>query len=116
MTYEHGTLISGATRGNGEIGEDITLNLKTISSVPHKLKWKDNAGHGKKVPELLEVRGEVYMPKESFAALNSQLEAQGEPLFANPRNAASGGVRQKDPRQTAKRHLAFFCLFCLCDR
>jgi DNA ligase (NAD+) len=65
----------------------------------------------KKIPALLEVRGEVYMPKESFAALNAELEAQGEPLFANPRNAASGGLRQKDPRQTAKRHLAFFAYF-----
>ena len=111
LTYEHGILVSGATRGNGEVGEDITLNLKTISTVPHQLKWQGESAKGKKMPDLLEVRGEVYMPKESFAALNSQLESQGEPLFANPRNAASGGLRQKDPRQTAKRNLAFLAYF-----
>jgi len=111
LTYEQGLLVSGATRGNGEIGEDITLNLKTIPTVPHQLNWKDGVRECGKIPDLLEVRGEVYMPKESFAALNAQLEAQNEPLFANPRNAASGGLRQKDPRQTAKRNLAFFAYF-----
>jgi DNA ligase (NAD+) len=111
LTYEKGLLVSGATRGNGEVGEDITLNLKTISSVPHQLNWQDGAKKHGKIPNLLEVRGEVYMPKASFAALNAELESQNEPLFANPRNAASGGLRQKDPRQTAKRNLAFFAYF-----
>lgn len=110
LTYENGKLVTGATRGNGEVGEDITLNLKTLPTVPHRLSWTGNS-NPKKLPELLEVRGEVYMPKESFADLNAQLEARGEPLFANPRNAASGGLRQKDPRQTAKRNLAFFAYF-----
>lgn len=113
LTYKHGILTQGATRGNGEVGEDITLNLKTLPSVPHKLKAPPNgsAGKIKKTPDILEVRGEVYMPKESFAALNDQLQNNGQPLFANPRNAASGSLRQKDPRQTIKRHLAFFAYF-----
>ncbi len=111
LTYERGTLISGATRGNGEVGEDITLNLKTLPTVPHSLSLTNKAGKKNKIPDLLEVRGEVYMPKESFAALNAQLSEKNEPLFANPRNAASGSLRQKDPRQTAKRQLAFFAYF-----
>ena len=102
LTYKNGILIQGATRGNGEAGEDITLNLKTLPSVPHKLKA---------APQTLEIRGEVYMPKESFAALNEQLQNNGQPLFANPRNAASGSLRQKDPRQTIKRQLSFFAYF-----
>jgi DNA ligase (NAD+) len=113
LTYIRGILTQGATRGNGEIGEDITLNLKTLPSVPHKLTSppKSDAGKINRIPEVLEVRGEVYMPKESFAALNEQLSKNDQPLFANPRNAASGSLRQKDPRQTIKRNLAFFAYF-----
>jgi DNA ligase (NAD+) len=123
LTYRNGFLIEAATRGNGEIGEEITLNVKTISSIPFQL---GNASHDKSkkaegseeaaptskdvsgVPELLEVRGEVYMPITSFDQLNALLVEQEAPPFANPRNAASGSLRQKDPRQTAKRNLAFW--------
>lgn len=113
LTYRHGVFVQGATRGNGEVGEDITLNLKTLPSVPHTLQTSKK-GHGaqmRKIPDLLEIRGEVYMPKTSFAALNEQLSQAGQPLFANPRNAASGSLRQKDPRETVKRNLAFFAYF-----
>lgn len=105
LTYREGRLVEGATRGNGEVGEDITLNLKTISNIPAVLKPEQ---HKEDIPELLEVRGEVYLPISSFLALNSALEEENEPMFANPRNAASGSVRQKDPRKTAKRRLGFF--------
>jgi len=100
LTYKDGYLIEGATRGNGEVGEDITLNLKTIESIPYKLKGK--------YPKLLEVRGEVYMPITSFESLNEALIKAGHQPFANPRNVASGSVRQKDPAETAKRKLAFW--------
>jgi DNA ligase (NAD+) len=103
LTYRDGHLIQGATRGNGEVGEDVTYNLKTIKSLPTKL-----TGAGKSMPALLEVRGEVYMPKSSFNSLNASLLEAQQPPFANPRNAASGSLRQKDPKQTAKRHLAFW--------
>ena len=95
------------------MGEDIALNLKTLPSVPHKLKMPSiwQSAKIKKFPDILEVRGEVYMPRESFATLNEQLVSNEQPPFANPRNAASGSLRQKDPRQTAKRHLAFFAYF-----
>lgn len=101
LTYKHGILKEGATRGNGEVGEDVTLNLKTIPSLPFRLK-------GEEIPELLEVRGEVYMPISSFEKLNAGLLKDEQTPFANPRNAASGSLRQKDPRQTAKRQLAFW--------
>jgi DNA ligase (NAD+) len=100
LTYKDGYLVEGATRGNGEVGEDITLNLKTIESIPYKLKGSH--------PKLLEVRGEIYMPTTSFESLNDGLISAGHQPFANPRNAASGSVRQKDPAQTAKRKLAFW--------
>lgn len=101
LTYEKGKLTIGATRGNGTIGEIITGNLKTIPDVPLVLKGK---GH----PALMEVRGEVYMPRESFDRLNREREAEGEPTFANPRNAAAGGLRQLDSRLTRKRRLRLF--------
>ncbi|GAV26259.1 DNA ligase (NAD(+)) LigA [Carboxydothermus islandicus] len=99
LVYENGVLVRGATRGNGTTGEDITANVKTIKAIPLKLR--------KPIP-LLEVRGEAYMPKESFARLNEQREERGEPLFANPRNAAAGSLRQLDPKVTAERDLSAF--------
>jgi DNA ligase (NAD+) len=109
LTYRDGLLESGATRGNGEVGEDVTLNFKTIANVPFRLTGASQAKiHFAKPPQLLEVRGEVYMPKTSFESLNAGLAEEGDAPFANPRNAASGSLRQKDPRQTAKRNLAFW--------
>ncbi len=112
LTYRDGLLESGATRGNGEVGEDVTLNFKTIAKVPFRLTGKGTGSPTSKrlveAPQLLEVRGEVYMPKASFEALNLGLIEEGDTPFANPRNAASGSLRQKDPRQTAKRNLAFW--------
>lgn len=99
LYYENGIFVRGATRGDGETGEDITENLKTIRSVPLRLR--------RPVPAL-EVRGEAYMPKESFARLNEARDETGEPLFANPRNAAAGTLRQLDPKITASRQLALF--------
>ncbi len=101
ITYENGVFARAATRGDGTTGEDVTLNIKTIKSVPLRLML-DNP------PPLLEVRGEVYMEKEDFAALNRQQEEAGLKPFANPRNSAAGSVRQKDPNVTAKRRLSTF--------
>ncbi|MEH6560676.1 MAG: NAD-dependent DNA ligase LigA, partial [Marinobacter sp.] len=98
LHYEQGSLIRAATRGDGYAGEDITANIRTIPSVPLRLR-------GNSVPELVEVRGEVYMPKVGFEALNSRLENQGEKAFVNPRNAAAGSLRQKKSTVTAKRPL-----------
>jgi DNA ligase (NAD+) len=113
LTYKNGYLVEGATRGNGEVGEDVTLNLKTISSIPYQLKGPKGS-----IPDLLEVRGEVYMPTTSFDGLNAELIKAGQPPFANPRNAASGSLRQKDPKETAKRNLAFwaYLLYITDDR
>ncbi len=102
LVYERGALVRAATRGDGRTGEDITLNLRTLRDVPVRL----DAGGGVGVPELLEVRGEVFLPFEGFAAVNARLVAEGKPPFANPRNAAAGSLRQKDPRVTATRPLA----------
>ena len=99
LKYENGELVSALTRGNGVTGEDVTLNVKTIKGLPHTLK-------GKKVPALIEVRGEVFFPLAAFAELNDSLEEAGKSLFANPRNAAAGSLRQKDPRVTASRPLS----------
>ena len=98
LVYDGGRLVQGATRGDGVRGENITENLRTIRSIPLSLA-------GKKVPPLFEVRGEVYMPKKAFERLNDELADRGERLFANPRNAAAGSVRQKDSRITARRPL-----------
>lgn len=107
LTYKQGKLVEGATRGNGDIGEDVTLNLKTINEIPHTL----TPDAAIKVPDLLEVRGEVYFPISSFNALNKSIEEEGDQPFANPRNAASGSLRQKDPRVTAKRKLSAWIYF-----
>lgn len=101
LTYEHGRLVVGATRGNGVIGEDITANLRTVTDVPLVLR---GVGH----PALVEVRGEVYIPFVAFAKLNRAREADGDPPFANPRNAAAGGLRQLDPSLTRRRRLRLF--------
>ncbi|KPM57760.1 NAD-dependent DNA ligase LigA [Frankia sp. R43] len=99
LVYEAGALVSAATRGDGRTGEDITLNVRSLRSVPARLR-------GRGVPELLEVRGEVYFPTAGFAELNASLVEAGKAPFANPRNAAAGSLRQKDPRVTASRPLA----------
>jgi DNA ligase (NAD+) len=102
LLYERGRFVRGATRGDGRIGEDITRNLRTIQSIPAAL------GGPLEGAAKLEVRGEVYMPREAFARLNAGLEEAGQPVFANPRNAAAGAVRQKDPAVTAARPLEIF--------
>ncbi|MBF7695657.1 NAD-dependent DNA ligase LigA [Acinetobacter rathckeae] len=102
LWYEHGVLVKGVTRGDGETGEDITQNVKTIRNLPKILSAKTA------VPELLEVRGEVLMPKSGFEKLNAYNESMGEKTFANPRNAAAGSLRQLDPNIAASRPLAFY--------
>jgi DNA ligase (NAD+) len=101
LRYEDGRLTVAATRGDGEVGEDVTPNVRTIRSIPRKLK-------GTRVPALLEVRGEVYMTRRDFAELNARQQAAGGKLFINPRNTAAGAVRQIDPAMTAQRPLQFF--------
>ena len=131
LLYENGVLVRAATRGDGEVGEDVTANVRTIADIPATLKplpfrggvgvGRDGdqssataptpspspKGEGLMVPDILEIRGEVYMSKADFAALNAAQEARGEKLFANPRNAAAGSLRQKDPKVTAARPLRF---------
>ncbi|HEU5219688.1 MAG TPA: hypothetical protein VFU23_13595, partial [Gemmatimonadales bacterium] len=101
LTYREGRLTVGATRGNGVIGEDITPNLKTVSDIPLHLRAPD-------VPPLVEIRGEVYLPYRNFEKLNAERIGQEEAPFANPRNAAAGGLRQLDPALTRKRRLRMF--------
>jgi DNA ligase (NAD+) len=108
LTYKDGELVEGATRGNGEVGEDVTLNLKTIKNLPKKLNPITLPDGRKKVPAEIDIRGEVFMSIQSFSEVNKQLEEDGEALFANPRNCASGSLRQKDPRKTAKRKLSIW--------
>ena len=98
LLYQDGVLTRALTRGNGVTGEDVTLNVKTIRNLPHKLT-------GKNLPSVIEVRGEVFFPLAAFAELNASLEESGKALFANPRNTAAGSLRQKDPRVTAERPL-----------
>ncbi len=99
--YENGSFVQGATRGDGETGEDITQNLRTIKALPLKLR-------GTKFPKVLEVRGEVFMPFAGFRRFNEEAVARGEKSFINPRNAAAGSLRQLDPRMTAARPLDLF--------
>jgi DNA ligase (NAD+) len=101
LVYEKGLLAYAATRGDGETGEDVTANVRTIRSVPLSLKGK--------TPQLLEVRAEIILPKEDFKKINQERLEAGEPLFANPRNAAAGSIRQLDPKIAAKRRLDLFC-------
>jgi DNA ligase (NAD+) len=103
LLYEDGRYVRAATRGNGITGEDVTENVRTIAVVPDRL-----AAAAGETPEVLEVRGEVYMPLSAFAALNQRQGEAGERIFANPRNAGAGSLRQKDPRVTASRELSFF--------
>lgn len=100
IRYEDGELVQAATRGNGRVGEDVTHNVLTIEGVPHLIPG---------APKVLEVRGEVYLPISAFESLNREQLANGEPLFANPRNTATGSLRQKDATVTAHRKLAFWC-------
>ncbi|MHB8137628.1 MAG: NAD-dependent DNA ligase LigA [Smithellaceae bacterium] len=104
LIYENGLFMQGATRGDGQVGEDVTQNLKTISSLPLRMNKKDS----QPVPEFIEVRGEVYMEKQPFLKLNRRREKEGEDPFANPRNAAAGSLRQLDPKITARRPLNIF--------
>jgi DNA ligase (NAD+) len=101
IRYENGVLVQAATRGDGRIGEDVTANVRTLSEIPKRL-----AGDG--WPEIIEVRGEVYLGHEEFAAMNAAAEAAGQRTYANPRNAAAGSLRQIDPKITAGRPLRFF--------
>jgi DNA ligase (NAD+) len=103
LHYENGRFVRGGTRGDGTIGEDVTTNLRTVRSIPLALRGPAAAG-----VRRIDVRGEVYLRKSDFAALNERREAAGQPPFANPRNAASGAIRQLDPRLTAERRLSFF--------
>ena len=102
IRYENGLLVQAATRGDGAVGEDVTENVRTIRNIPLKL-------HGKNVPQVVEIRGEIYMPKAGFEKLNQQRLANNEKLFVNPRNAAAGSLRQLDSSVTASRPLALFC-------
>lgn len=99
LLYENGRLVRAATRGDGTSGDEVTRNIRTIESIPAKL-------HGKTVPDVLEVRGEVYLPKETFARINAERDEQGLPTFANPRNAAAGTLKQLDPNVVAERKLS----------
>lgn len=102
LLYENGELVQAATRGDGTTGENITANVRTIRAIPLRL-------HGDNIPARLEVRGEVFMPQPGFEAMNDEARRTGGKVFANPRNAAAGSLRQLDPRITAKRPLTFFC-------
>ena len=107
LIYENGRLVRAATRGDGTVGENVTANVRTIRSIPLVLK----APEGETLPELLDVRGEVYMPRHAFMQLNEQRAERGESEFANPRNAAAGSLRQLDPQVTASRSLSFFAYY-----
>ncbi len=101
LRYEDGRLVAGATRGDGITGEDVTANIRTLKTVPERL-------HGRGWPDIVEIRGEVYLERAGFFAINKEREADGEPIYANPRNVAAGSLRQLDPAVTARRPLKFF--------
>jgi DNA ligase (NAD+) len=101
LRYEDGRLVIGATRGDGITGEDVTANIRTLATVPERL-------HGNDWPDIVEIRGEVYLERAGFFAINQEREAAGEPIYANPRNVAAGSLRQLDPAVTARRPLKFF--------
>lgn len=105
LIYENGVLVAGATRGDGQVGEDVTQNIKTIRAIPLKLRTPEK--HKDIFNNRIEIRGEVYMPRKAFEALNKDRATQNLPLFANPRNAAAGSIRQLDPQITANRQLEF---------
>ncbi|MFY0580170.1 NAD-dependent DNA ligase LigA [Cystobacter fuscus] len=109
LTYEQGRFVRGATRGDGTEGEDVSANLRTLRGLPTELLPRD----GVKAPGMIEVRGEVFISKKDFKRLNDKREEEGEPLFANPRNAAAGSLRQLDPRITASRPLSLFLYECV---
>src|SRR5690606_19346145 len=102
LIYESGRLALGATRGDGQVGEDVTANIRTLRAVPLKLRGND-------LPTVLEVRGEVYMSQQDFQAFNAAARAAGEKTLVNPRNGAAGSLRQLDPKLTARRPLSLFC-------
>ena len=114
LRYEHGVLVQAATRGDGEVGEDVTHNIRTIGQIPLRLRTPEGASAAQSVPPVLEVRGEVYMRRDDFEALNDRQRARmaagtkGEKTFVNPRNAAAGAVRQLDPAIAAERPLSFY--------
>ncbi len=105
LLYEAGRLVRGVTRGDGRTGEDVTPNVKTIANIPHRLTGTDDYP----VPRRVEVRGEVFLPVAAFERLNVSMSEAGKPMFANPRNAAAGSLRQKNPKVTATRDLAMVC-------
>ncbi|HEX8928293.1 MAG TPA: NAD-dependent DNA ligase LigA, partial [Actinomycetota bacterium] len=102
LQYERGRLVRAATRGNGTVGDDITPNVRTVANVPQHLTLDDP-------PPAFEVRGEIFFPSSGFEALNRQMTDEGRQVYANPRNAASGSLRQKDPKVTGSRQLAMLC-------
>ncbi|MDE0853601.1 MAG: NAD-dependent DNA ligase LigA [Nevskia sp.] len=104
LVYENGVFVQGATRGDGETGEDITANLRTIRSLPLALREAQNS----RIPKVIEVRGEVYLPRAGFDRMNAEATARGEKLYVNPRNAAAGSLRQLDPKMTALRPLSLY--------
>lgn len=114
LTYQNGTFVRAATRGDGTTGEDVSLNVRTIKDVPMHLSESALAHMGVDRERTIEVRGEVYMPKGSFVRLNDEADAEGRDPFANPRNAAAGSLRQKDPKITARRDLATF-IYAIAD-
>ena len=109
LIYENGWLVRAATRGDGEVGENVTANVRAIKAIPQRLRIPE----GEETPELLDVRGEVYMSREAFLRLNEERVEAGETEFANPRNAAAGSLRQLDPAVTARRSLSFFAYYLM---
>ncbi|NKF22654.1 NAD-dependent DNA ligase LigA [Solimonas marina] len=108
LMYADGVFVQGATRGDGETGEDITANLRTIRAIPLRLREVGGGRREASIPALVEVRGEVYLPHAGFKRMNDEAAARGEKLYVNPRNAAAGSLRQLDPQMTARRPLAFY--------